>query len=262
MKRIYLYTIFLLFFLACEEVTRWEQETEFTPRLVVEGFVTNVPDLNYVQLSLPVDDPAGLPAPVNHASVFVGDGENRVRLLQDPANPGRYVPENLFRAVVNKTYFLYIEVEDFSFTARSRMIPVGPQMDFNYSKISEDSTLFRINPANGSDPSMTRYIVEWREDGAFRSSVFYNFQLSSVDVNEFFKPASETLVFPGHARIIRQKYSLSPDHQKYIRGMLSETEWKGGWFDVMPGNLYTNMSQGGAGYFGAAAVVVDTVYFE
>lgn len=27
------------------------------------------------------------------------------------------------------------------------------------------------------------------------------------------------------------KYSLAPAHKRYIRGLLSETEWNGGWFD-------------------------------
>lgn len=251
--------MFLL--ISCEEITEWDQETEFIPRLIVEGFITNNPEMNYIKLSLPVTQQGQSPLPVSDASVFVSDGENYLAFIEDDAS-GIYYPEEDLRAVVNKMYYLYIEIGEYKFIAGAAMFPVGPQNEFSYSAVKSEEDLYRINPENGSDPSMTCYIVEWEEQGRSQHSVFYHYRLNTTDVNEFFKPASEILLFPGNARIIRQKYSLSPDHQKYIRGMLSETEWKGGWFDVLPGNLYTNISRGGSGFFAASSVLTDTVYFE
>ncbi|MBE9509733.1 MAG: hypothetical protein IMY71_02550, partial [Bacteroidetes bacterium] len=40
--------------------------------------------------------------------------------------------------------------------------------------------------------------------------------------------------------------------------MLSETEWKGGVFDVLPGNVYTNLSEGAVGFFAVSTVVSDS----
>ena len=261
MKKLGIYILSLYLLISCEEVTEWDQETEFVPRLVVEGFITNNPELNYVKLSLPITQQGQKPLPVSDARVFVSDGENYLRLIEDD-DSGIYYPEDDVRAVVNKIYYLLIEIGEYNFTAGAAMLPVGPQGEFSYIQVDEQEDLYKINPENGSDPSMTRYIVEWEEEDRPGRSVFYHYRLNTADVNEFFKPASETLVFPGNARIIRQKYSLSPDHQNYIRGMLSETEWKGGWFDVLPGNLNTNISRGGAGFFAASSVLTDTVYFE
>lgn len=260
MKKHLVYISLFIFMFSCEEVIEWDQKTEFTPRLVVEGFITNNPQLNYVKLTLPATVPGNKPMAVRNAELIVTDGMNHVVLVEDDNNPGYYYPEQEVRAVVNKIYTLIIQLDEYAFAAKTAMIPVGPQSEFTYREVQEN--FFIINPENGSDPSMTRYIIEWMEEGEYKKSVFYSYTLNSTDVNEFFKPPSESLIFPGNARVIRQKYSLSPGHQEYIRAMLSETVWKGGWFDVLPGNLPTNLSKGGVGYFAASSVLVDTVYFE
>ena len=41
--------------------------------------------------------------------------------------------------------------------------------------------------------------------------------------------------------------------------MLTETDWRGGVFDVLPGNAKTNLTAGAIGYFTAGEVFRDTV---
>ena len=93
-------------------------------------------------------------------------------------------------------------------------------------------------------------------------AIFYSYTLSTIDVNQLFKPAVENLSFPAGAMVIRTKYSLSPDHERFLRSLLSETDWRGGWFDVMHGNLHTNLNNGAVGFFAACSVVQDTTYIE
>jgi hypothetical protein len=262
MKKILAVIWIICLFSSCEEQIDWEQKGEFLPRLVVEAFLTNKSGYNYVKLSFPVTSSGEEAVQIPGATVIVTDGENFAQFMPDSSNPGLYLPEDDLRAVVNKSYLLYIEIGEYQFTATANMIPVGPMDEFKFRPVDDDNQYFRINPENGNDPSMTRYIVEWLDDSGYQKSEFYHYKLRSVDVNEFFKPASEDLVFPVNARIIRQKYSLSPDHQRYVRSLLSETEWKGGWFDILPGNLHTNLSTGGVGYFAASSLIVDTVYFR
>lgn len=262
MKKIHLYIILLIFSFSCEELTEWEEKGSFVPKLVVEGFLTNRPGYNYVKLSLPVVEGGSDPRVISGATVVVTDGENFEIFSEDPENPGYYYPENSIRGVVNRNYLLYVKFNELEFTAGARMYPVGPMNEFSWRAVDTELKQYRINPQNGNDPSMTRYIVEWTDSNGPQKTVFYHYQIQSVDVNEFFKPATQSLVFPEDARVIRQKYSLSPDHQVFIRSLLSETEWKGGWFDILPGNLHTNLSAGGAGFFAASSLVVDTVYFE
>jgi len=72
------------------------------------------------------------------------------------------------------------------------------------------------------------------------------------------KPGKETVLFPEGTKILRKKYSLSDDHQKFLRTMLSETEWNWGVFDVLLGNVYTNLSDGAVGFFSVSTVVSDS----
>jgi hypothetical protein len=45
----------------------------------------------------------------------------------------------------------------------------------------------------------------------------------------------------------------------FLRGVLSETDWRGGMFDVLPGNARTNMEGEAIGFFTAADVLRDTI---
>jgi hypothetical protein len=77
-------------------------------------------------------------------------------------------------------------------------------------------------------------------------------------VNNIFGPAKDTIYFPAGTKIIRRKYSLSKEHQDFIRTLLIETEWRGGIFDVQQGNVLTNISNGARGFFAACMVLSDT----
>ncbi|MCF8381017.1 MAG: DUF4249 domain-containing protein [Bacteroidales bacterium] len=265
MRNKLLYILIVISLYSCEEPLDWEQKSELNPRLVVEGIVTNITGQNYVKLSFPVSQSGSTPRAVSGAVVaLTNDGTSFEYFQEDSLNPGLYIPGDNFRTVVNQFYLLYISVGDYEFYARASMIPVVPLKKFLYYKDSENPGNYRILFPQSDDPSMIRYIADYYDSVSTNviRSVFYHYNLSTIDVNEFFKPAKESLSFPSNTRVIRMKYSLAPDHEKYIRSLLSETEWKGGWFDVLPGNLPTNLSQGGVGYFGACSLVIDTVYFN
>jgi hypothetical protein len=51
-------------------------------------------------------------------------------------------------------------------------------------------------------------------------------------------------------------------YAEFLRGMLSETDWRGGVFAVLPGNARTNLSEGALEYFTAAEVIRDTVVVQ
>ena len=76
-----------------------------------------------------------------------------------------------------------------------------------------------------------------------------------------FSPARERVYFPPGTNVNITKESLSDGYAEYLRGLLSETSWNGGLFDVKPGDPYTNLSQGAIGYFAATTVIRDTVVF-
>jgi hypothetical protein len=83
-----------------------------------------------------------------------------------------------------------------------------------------------------------------------------------VDVIKFFKPAQEHVRFPPGTTVYREKESVNAWYGEFLRGMLSETDWRGGMFDVLPGNARTNMVGEAIGYFTAADVIRDTVVVQ
>ena len=86
--------------------------------------------------------------------------------------------------------------------------------------------------------------------------VFYD--LNTIDVNEIFKPKKEDFNFPANAIVVRKKYSVSPAYKAFLRSVLSETEWRGGVFDVQREDATTNLSEGAIGFFAVSTVVSDT----
>ncbi|MBE9509720.1 MAG: DUF4249 family protein, partial [Bacteroidetes bacterium] len=243
---IYLILFFLI--LSCEEEKEWYLHTKNLPVIVVDGILTNEKKAHEIRLTRPVTEMNQTPKPVSSALVAVFDGSKVYILHEDPVNPGLYktIPE--FRALYGKQYMLYIKFQDQEYTANASMKPVTPLKPINISYVGE---LFKIELQDSDEPSMIEVYLDWSHLPGYKNKsadethaklVFYS--LNSIDVNEMFKPGKETILFPGGTKILRKKYSLSDDHQKFLRTMLSETEWKGGVFDVLPGNVYTNLSEG------------------
>ena len=100
--------------------------------------------------------------------------------------------------------------------------------------------------------------MPWDENHA----LIYPYTLGSVDVNRIFAPDQENVRFPPGTIVFREKESVSREYEEFLRGMLSETDWRGGIFDVLPGNARSNLSEGAIGYLTAGAVIRDTVVID
>jgi len=256
------YVLVFLILVSCEAERDWVLQSENLPVIVVDGILTNEKKAHEIRLTRPVTDMNQTPEPVSGALVAVTDGSNIYILRRDPVNPGLYktIPE--FRALYGKQYLLYIKYQDQEYTAKASMKPVTPLKPMNISHVGE---LFKIEFQESDEPSMVEVWLDWSHLSGYKDKpadetqaklVFYS--LNSIDVNEMFKPEKETVLFPEGTKILRKKYSLSDDHQKFLRTMLSETEWNGGVFDVLPGNVYTNLSEGAVGFFAVSTVVTDS----
>ena len=256
------YLLIFLLFVSCEAERDWDLQSESLPVIVVDGILTNEKKAHEIRLTHPVTEMNQTPEPVSRAVVAVFDGSKIFIRHEDPVNPGLYktIPE--FRALYGKQYLLYIKFQDQEYRANASMKPVTPLSPLI---IKPEGELFKIEFKESDEPAMVEVYLDWShlpgykekpENETHAKLVFYS--LNSIDVNEMFKPAKETVLFPVGTKILRKKYSLSDDHQKFLRTMLSETEWNGGVFDVLPGNVYTNLSEGAVGFFAVSTVVSDS----
>lgn len=258
-----------LFLLSCQERVDWELEMENELRLVVEGKITNERKQHEVKLTLPIYEINGEERPVTNAEVYISDGDSVVQLEHQDDQPGVYLTP-VVQGVVNRTYYLRILVRGFEFSSAAQMKAVTPVKEPGYYMVRESPPLYELNFYGSDEPSRMILEMDWSHLPGYDTlpdlqthAVIYGYYFSPLtfDVNEFFSPSRERVFFPPGTHIVVTKESLSPGYEEYIRGMLSETAWNGGLFDVKPGDPFTNVSAGAMGYFAATSVIRDTVVF-
>ena len=257
-----------LLFLSCEEQTEWELDTNVPKVIVVEGVLTNERKAHEIRISRPMTDPNGIPQPVSGALVVIyeinptGDfTAHRVRQIQ----PGRYITDTTLRAEFFKLYQLYILYQGQEYRGDSYMVRVDSLKPLKYQQIPGREFWYELILQESNNPSMVEINLNWGHLPGFRNlpreetraSIIY-YTVKSIDVNKIFKPAKERVPFPVGTRAYRRQYSMNQWQEDFVRSLMAETEWRGGLFDVQPGNVRTNLSAGAVGYFSVSQVVADT----
>lgn len=256
----------ILLITGCEKPVEWIFDSRELNLLVVDGIITN--ELKSQHISLSVSNPEINEGrqPVSGAFVTVDDGMNTYFFSESMDEPGNYF-STPFQAVIDSRYHLMVVWEADTFEAWSDIEPVTPLDTLVYS-YNKSNRLFRYNHTAGGQPAMIKIFYDWSADTTY--CALYGscmaqetwYILDNVDVNAVFSPEREVIYFPFGTVIVRQKYSLTGEHQEFVRSLLMETDWSGGMFDVQHGNVATNISNGGLGYFAACMVVKDTILVQ
>jgi len=264
MRKEWVHIIWIFLLLACEEPTNWDLKTQSTDLIVVEAQITNELKNHVVRLSRTVTALNEKPEPVSGAIVAVWTVGLQTQFVEFPIGSGMYYSDTV-QAVVGKAYKLYINYNGKEYTAATRMVPVTPLKPLNYHLVDEEEGLYGINYQDSNEPSKKEYWISWGHLPEFQDQALtetlaktFHYTLESIDVNQLFKPDKERILFPAGSYVLRKKYSMSEDQQACCRTFLSETEWRGGVFDVKKGNVITNLSEGAIGYFAVSTVVSDT----
>ena len=252
--------------IACEEKINVVLKSENTDLLVVEGILTNEKTTHLVKLSHAYQTINGTSQPASGAIITITDGNNVYPLTETPAGSGLYFTDSVI-AVVATSYRLTIQYQRKQYFAQDNSVPVEPMEALKYRRGKD--TLFYTLTLNqsGTGANYIRHGVSWKNTPYCNAAnacdgeiVFYD--LKTIDVNEIFKPEKEEFDFPLGTTIIRKKYSISPSYRSFLRGALSETEWRGGIFDVERANAPTNLSAGAIGFFAVSTVVSDTTMVQ
>ena len=270
--QISLFIFLTLQFLGCEVETSWTFEDIETNLLVVTGIITNEKKAHEIILTKPSDELNQSNEGVSNALVYISDGDTTYKLTENMLKPGTYITDSNFRAVVNRIYTLVIIKDDRQYGSSASMLPVTP---FNRLKLRYDESrlMFSIDSVtqafDNEESAMYEINIDWTNVPGYemiptkdKVARMYYYSLSTVDISEVFSPEKEEIYFPAGTKIIEKKYSLSPAHASFIRSMLLETEWRGGLFDVAQGNVYSNLSHGAIGFFGACTVIEDRFIAE
>lgn len=262
MKIKILFLVLLPFlFTACEERIDIPLQSEVTNLLAVEGILTNENINHKIKISFPYQPMNGTSQPVSGALVTIQeDNSTPSALTEFPVASGEYYTP-VFRAVVGSVYTLKIQYQGKEYSAQDSSVPVEPLIALDYKRVKDEYEL-DLYP-NGQSANYIGHDILWKNtpaclaiDGCDGRIVYYD--LKTIDVNEIYKPAKAEFLFPVGSTIIRKKHSASAAYRAFLRSVLSETEWRGGVFDVNRANATTNLSTGAIGFFAVTSVVSDT----
>lgn len=252
MRYTILYLLLCVLLVACEEATDFPLTTEDSNLVVVEGILTNENISHRIKLTRPYKTQNETPEAITGAVVTLKDENSTYILTESPTGSGEYYTPQM-RAVTARVYTLTIVYNEKEYTAQDSAVPVEALDAIQYTKAGDAYELV-FNPS-GEEPNFIEYTIAENNTTVGRL-VYYD--LKTLDVNEIYKPGKEDYTFHAGAVVIRRKYSVSPVYRAFLRSMLSETEWRGGVFDVQRDNVSTNLSEGAVGFFAVSTVVADT----
>lgn len=267
-----IWIFFLGILSSCEEKTDWAFPERSYKTIVVDAILTNEIKHQEIRLTRPFSNPNGTPDPVSGAQVTVQVEGLIFPFTESPDQPGLYKTLNAVAAVIDKTYELVVEVDNKVYTASAKMLPVAPFSHPSFQFVP-DTGLYKISWNNPQyspfDQAMYEADISWGhlpgfdpEDTLTKAKMLY-YTLNTIDVSYVIFPQDKKDVyFPKGSIAILKKFSLTDDYTAYLRALLAETEWQGSLFEEARGNLPTNISNGGLGYFSACSVVTDTVVVE
>ena len=257
----YLILLMIAALIACDEEQLTKSlKAKDVDLLVVEGVLTNENIKHRVRLTHPYKTLNGKAAPRTGALVRISDGNIIYLLTEFPVGSGDYYTPPL-RAAFGLVYTLVVQYEGNEYVASDSSIPVETMPPINYEKTEKG---FKLNfDKSGQSSNYIDHYVSWSHTDQCASSglcenrlIFYD--LKTADINEAFKPDKLDFNFPLNSIIVRKKFSTSVAFKNFLRSVLSETEWRGGVFDVERANASTNVSNGGLGFFAVSTVVSDT----
>lgn len=262
--RVILFALLLALNISCEKQTKWDLQTQSTNFIVVDGMITNEYKNQNIKLTYAVSNLNEPAQPVSGATVTVFNGDSTIIFNETPTGSGIYMSGNKYRGEQGITYKLKIFLGDKSFQAEATMMPNTFLKILRYKKI-ENSDKYQLNWVtngyNNDHPAMYEVNLDWTNVAGYENqspadckATLYFYTLTTLDVSEIFAPDMEKITFPVGTHIQEKLYSLTNNHALYIRALLSETTWRGGYFDSAPANVPTNLSEGAIGYFSACSV--------
>jgi hypothetical protein len=253
-----------LLFAACEKQTSWNIQP--SGRFIVADCILTSEFKNQkLKLYYSSDNLNQQPEGVSGAIIEISDGKNQTAFIEIPDEPGKYVSATPFMASAGNIYRLVISADNITDTAFATMSAINPLESI---EIIYSDSLYRFVYHESSLPSMTEVCYDWSSVPDYcnnygscqAAETFYT--LDNIDVNKIFAPDKLEINFPRGTQIIRIKYSLNDEYQKFIRSLLIETEWRGGIFDTEQGNVPTNFSGKIRGWFAVCMVLTDTTNFD
>lgn len=258
---------FAVFFSSCVHEIPFSIDGVDTTAVVVEGTITNEFINHPVYISRLSGYSDTIRVPLKNAKlVAVTSSDNGATYYYQETSDGLYTSVEKFVGVTGNTYYLHIELDSMVISAKTTMLPVTPPEKIKYSR--KDNGYYSIDYVADSyvKENPAKYVLNLSWEPKNTATLYY-YSLTTTDIAQLFAPKMQVTYFPEGAQIIERKYSIDKDYEIYLRSLLAETVWTGGYFDEAHGNLHTNITSDNprvktAGYFSANTVYIDTVWVK
>ena len=261
--------LIIIALISCEKETNWEFKRGNLETIVVNSIITNENKYQLVKITMPSGKINDKELPISGAEVTISANDSVFIFNESDSLLGYYYSRTPFVAVIGTEYRLNIVYKDSTYTAKASLEPVQPLTFLSYSLADDSLGMYKIDWVNQAynpkEQAMYKVEIDWSNlvDSTIKDTVtkklLYYYSFKTVDVSEAFAPQKEKIYFPKGSIITETKYSLSDDYAAYLRALQAETAWRGSVFDEQKGNLPSNISSGGLGFFSVCSVIKRTV---
>lgn len=277
---IILLTSILISSCAEEEVTLDLKNTGNPYQITVDGGVFSFGGHQFLKITQPFEQ-NGKAKPASGAKIEVSDGLNTFQYYETD-EPGEYKSIEKFSGEVGKVYTLKIEYNGKIYFASDSMvaateitfeqIPAEPQSKYlkieSWSDENPDDVVFYDFAS--IDLSKHKFGCVETAKWVFRDDSMFVKTPKNIFFAEKYYSHKQSIpqgVFPmatwgsgvryneeTNSPVQCLKMSMSDRYYDYLISTFNLTDWSGGMFSTIPGNVKTNLSEGGTGFFYACDV--------
>jgi hypothetical protein len=278
MKKIIIFILSILL-VSCEEIIYVDLTDNPGDFLIVEGGIyCGSYNLSRIQLtnSMAYYDNGQTPL-VDSASVSISDSINNFSFKYIN---GFYIPDSNFIPEIGKTYTMSIKLkngEEYIAVEKIRPLPIIDSVRcFPYISPYSKKTRYYINiygkdiPGNDNSYEFIMYLNGIIFSDTLREITFSSGIMSNSPIFKGLRPVyvlrEEQL--PDSVTIVIETRSISFQYYEFVNELLSQSVWRGGFFETPPANIKSsnitpvNNTKKAFGYFTASAVRRDTVFVE
>jgi hypothetical protein len=232
--------------------------------IAVNCYITTENANHYIKLSQPGNYAHTTESQaVSNAEIYITDENENIYLFAETDEKGVYMSVDMFQPVVYELYILTISINNKQYTAQTTVASVSDIESDNMPLPREDENVtgsmiyFSGLKHTFGYSENVKWLWLYANDNLsnyknpFSPDINFNYSHKGGEPQGFFPDNLYGFGTAGEINdtVLVRKYSVSDEYHKFLLALFSETDWKTGIFSTISGNLPTNISQGGTGYF-------------
>jgi hypothetical protein len=266
LRKSIVFTGLLSVFYSCVKEAEWYKTANPDKEIAVECLITDELRNHVITLTEPVNTVNEEYRGISGAEVIVTVDSNIYHFQEMSGNQGNYISDLPFEGKPGKEHSLLIDYDGKIYSAKTTMISWEGYFGSSSYSLAREGNLYKIvwqtSPYDPTYAVMFELLLDWSHvagyetaDSSDTHARMFSYTLPTLDVSEIFAPTAQIVKFPAGTLIVEHRYRLTPHYAAYIRALLLETSWQGGFFPSASANVPTNLSAGAVGFFGASSVI-------